>query len=79
VDGEFPGWQWVDAECGLGGWVPAALVTGETVASDFDTAELTVSPGVPRLPLETCLGWTRCRAADGREGRVPDHCLATAG
>ncbi len=76
VDDEYPGWQWVVAANGLGGWVPAQIVAGGTITEDFDTTELTVVPGDSLSPLAHRLGWSRCRMASGQEGWVPDMCLA---
>jgi len=78
LDDAFPGWQWVEGQTGLGGWVPAGIVAGETITEAFDTAELSVAPGALLLPLSNRLGWTLCRAEDGSEGWVPDRCPGPA-
>ncbi|MGI3187317.1 SH3 domain-containing protein [Nioella aestuarii] len=75
VDDDYPGWQWVVNSGDLGGWVPADIVDGSQIAEQFDTAELTVTPGDLLAPLEHRLGWTRCQAQDGRIGWIPDPCL----
>ncbi len=78
LDDAYPGWRWIEATDGLGGWVPSDIVAGDTITEDFDTTELTVTPGESLTPLTRRLGWTRCRATDGQEGWVPETCLADA-
>lgn len=75
LDDEFPGWQWVVNADGLGGWVPAAIISGDRITEPFDTAELTVAKGTLVHQLDSRLGWTRCRTVEGREGWVPTGCI----
>jgi len=77
IDDEYPGWQWVVDDNGLGGWVPSEMVQGNRITTPFDTAELTVAADDMLKPLDHRLGWTRCQTQDGRTGWVPDHCLTT--
>jgi len=76
MDDDYPGWQWVTNASGLGGWIPASLLEGGRVASDFDTAELTVHPGMTVTSLKTRAGWHWCRDHAGNEGWLPASHLA---
>ncbi len=78
IDEDHPGWKWVVDETDLGGWIPAAILAGDTVTETFDTAELTIAEGDCLAPIARRLGWTLCRTEDGRTGWLPDSCIAPA-
>jgi hypothetical protein len=68
---EYTGWQWVKNRSGLGGWIPADILTGTRITQDFDTRELTVETGYTVTSLATRVGWHWCRDRHGREGWLP--------
>ncbi|WP_168193072.1 SH3 domain-containing protein [Rhodophyticola sp. CCM32] len=76
VDDDYPGWQWVVSQQGLGGWIPVDLLDGDRITGDFDTTELTVMTGERVTILTTRAGWHWCRAENGQEGWVPADCLS---
>ncbi|WP_172299287.1 SH3 domain-containing protein [Pseudoruegeria sp. HB172150] len=79
-DDEFPGWTWCENADGLGGWVPAEVLSttepgpGQALHA-FDTCELTVSPGDELDIQARQLGWALCRSSDGTTGWVPLSCF----
>jgi len=70
-DAEYPGWQWVENSSGLGGWIPADILTGPRITQDFDSSELTVETGQTVTSLVTRANWHWCRDRQGREGWLP--------
>lgn len=78
LDDEYPGWQWVENALGLGGWIPASLLEGNRIAADFDSAELSVEPGMTVTRLKTRAGWHWCQDDSGRRGWLPaSHLVPT--
>ncbi|MEM9320702.1 MAG: SH3 domain-containing protein [Pseudomonadota bacterium] len=75
-DETWPGFFWCTNKGGLSGWLPGHVLDGSRVLADFDTRELSVAVGALVETLETCLGWSRVRGSDGREGWVPSDHLA---
>ena len=78
VDPDNPGWRWVTAASGLGGWVPDQLLAGARVLHDFDTRELTAPQGADVQILERRIGWAWVVDTQGRSGWVPEHVFAEA-
>ena len=74
-DDEYPGWLWVTNDDGLGGWIPNEIAKGTEITEDFDTTELTVSPGDTVEITARSLGWCRCKMPDGCTGWLPESCL----
>lgn len=80
-DAQWPDWVWCRNSCGLGGWLPEAVLSsckaGDTavVLQAFDTAELTVSAGELLEAFEERSDWVWCRNRSGTEGWVPLDCL----
>lgn len=70
------GWLWCRASDGRQGWTPEAWLVGagttRTLRRDFNAIELTVNPGDTVALLFSESGFIWCRAADGREGWLPD-------
>ena len=75
-DGEWPGWVWCEDASGLGGWLPEGVVHEGRAATDFDTRELSVTPGDRVAVTDRRAGWAWCLADDGRAGWVPERCLS---
>ena len=79
-DDEWPAFAFVTATAGSG-WVPARFLSADsgpaTVLRAYDTTELpTAVDDVLKAVEHDAEGeWTWCRAADGREGWVPDRTL----
>jgi GNAT superfamily N-acetyltransferase len=79
-DDEWPAFVFVRAERGSG-WVPARHLDRQgavaVVAEAYDTAELPTHEGeeLEVLRDDALSGWLWCRAADGREGWVPQKTL----
>jgi hypothetical protein len=76
----WPLFLWCTASDGRAGWVPESVLSIETDGAatahrDYDTAELTVSPGASVTVLERLAGWSWCRDEAGRCGWVPDEVL----
>ncbi len=76
-------WRWAIAADGREGWVPAELVDeaaeGVGVARQaYDARELSVRADERVDALLALGGWRLCRAADGREGWVPNSHLQEA-
>lgn len=76
TDPENPGWRWCVNGDGLGGWLPEGWVRDGRAKDAFDTRELTVRGGEEVDVLARHAGWSRCRLPGGREGWLPDTCLA---
>ena len=80
-DDEWPAFAFVTAAAGSG-WVPARYLSAAsgpaTVLRAYDTTELPTAAGDVLSVVEHDVEgeWTWCRAADGREGWVPDRKLA---
>jgi uncharacterized protein YgiM (DUF1202 family) len=80
TDSEWPAFVMVTTEAGSG-WVPERHLdrAGDlaTVRVAYDTTELATSEGesLEALEVDSLSGWIWCRAADGREGWVPDKTL----
>ncbi len=81
-DHEWPGWFWCVDDAGTGGWLPRQCLDaprGEArILEDFDTVELTVTPGEVLTLLQCREGWTWCRKDTGAEGWLPDRILEPA-
>jgi hypothetical protein len=80
-DDEWPAFSFVTTSDGSG-WIPtrylSAAVGPATVLRAYDTTELPTRAGqlLDSLEHDDESGWQWCRAADGREGWVPDRTLA---
>ena len=77
TDPDNPGWRWAENADGLGGWLPIALIAGDHLTEDFDSFELTVTPGDAVEILGQRAGWCLCRNQQGQHGWLPADCLPT--
>ena len=73
-------WLWARAADGREGWLPETLLLGSDggwrANAAFDARELTCRAGDALTRLAATHGWALCRAADGRQGWVPQRNLA---
>lgn len=78
-DKSWPGWIWVTAGDGRGGYVPEDILesTGPTakVHTAFSARDLSVQLGEQVTALREVKGWLWCRNAAGEEGWLPEFVL----
>lgn len=79
-DPEFPGWWWCVGPDGRAGWVPEQLLQREgqeaILLRDYTARELSVRAGTEVTVQEVISGWVRATDGDGREGWLPQACIA---
>ncbi len=83
-DTRWSSWLWCTTSSGAGAWVPEQLLkisdpTRAVVTTDYNSIELTVTPGDLVTGTQAVAGWIWCRNAHNDEGWVPLENLHPAG
>ncbi len=82
-DTRWSSWLWCTTATGVGAWVPEQLLkssdqTRAVVTTDYNSIELTVTPGELVTGTQVLAGWIWCRNAHNDEGWVPLENLQSA-
>lgn len=83
-DIRWSSWLWCTTALGAGAWVPEQLLnisdqTRAVVTTDYNSIELTVTPGDLVTGTQVLAGWIWCQNAHNEEGWVPLENLQSAG
>lgn len=75
-DTHWSSWLWCTTASGASAWVPEQLLkildpTRAVVTTDYNSIELTVSPGELVTGMQVLAGWIWCQNAHDDEGWVP--------
>lgn len=75
-DTRWSSWLWCSTATGVGAWVPQQLLkssdqTRAVVTTDYNSIELSVTPGELVTGTQVLAGWIWCRNAHNEEGWVP--------
>ena len=83
-DTRWSSWLWCTTAAGIGAWIPEQLLnisvpTRAVVTIDYNSIELTVTPGELVTGTQVLVGWIWCQNANNEQGWVPLENLQLAG